>query len=102
MREIINVTYQAEDGVVFDNSLSCEAYERFEEMLRIYTRRKAGILFSDYNDCAEYITWLVNYKTTYTIECFNPHEYIRRYPDILHRKCIIDVNRKGEIIHRFK
>lgn len=102
MREIISVTYQAEDGVVFNNPLSCEAYERFEEMLKIYTRRKEGVVFNNYNDCAVYIMWLVNYKTTYTTECFNPHEYIRKHPDIVYKKCIIDVNCKGEIIHMFK
>mgnify|MGYP003295535267 CR=1 FL=1 len=55
MREIISVTYQAEDGVVFNNPLSCEAYERFEEMLKIYTRGNAivSFLLEDANETAK-------------------------------------------------
>lgn len=101
MREIISITYEALDGVIFDDPLSCQAYERFDEMTNLYENRKKGIIFNNYNDCAVYVTWLVNYKASYN-EYFNPHEYIRTYPDLIRKKCVIDVNRKGEIIHRFK
>ena len=99
MREEITVTYIAEDGTQFNTDLSCLAYERFEEMLRIYTTQTRGVSFSTYTDCAVFLTWLHTYKSPRK-EFFNVHEYLRQYPNIWKKKCRFKIDRNGSVTHK--